>query len=134
MFQKKVSRRKKDLAIDIAGSIKSRYNGDRVFAELEREEDQKARGYVEGVGKFSEMYPKYGKILKGIIEQKRVARDNYLKFGLKEGSRLTIKDYELVMRDIGLTKNQALALYPSLFDMGKKLQEARNETRSILLP
>ena len=73
----KLKRQKPKLAeaIDLGG--RSRYNGERVYARVESEDREKARGMREGVEEFSRKFPQYGKILDGIIEEKRVERERF---------------------------------------------------------
>ena len=77
------------------------YEGERVHARVKDENLQKAKGMKEGVETFCERYPQYGKILQGMIEEKREVRESHLYFGMNEGRRLTAEDYMTVMADLG---------------------------------
>jgi hypothetical protein len=129
----KLKRQKPKLAegIDLGG--RSRYSGERVYARVENEEKEKARGMREGVNEFARKFPQYGIILNGIIEEKRVERETHLYFGMQDGCRLTADDYLGVMRSLGFTEATARNLYPELMDISRNLSRQRNEERSILI-
>ena len=129
----KLKRRKPKLAqgIDLGGK---KYNGERVFAYTHSEDEQKARGVKEGIEKFAEEFPKYGKILRGYIEEQRTIRENYLVFGMQDGCKVTSDDYMGVMTNLGFTEATANHLYPELMNISRKLKNKRDETqRSILI-
>jgi len=132
-MHQKLARKRKGLAGNVADDIVGSYSSDRVFAEVITEENKKARGYVEGAQEFARQYPKYGKILMGFVEQKRVEKDKYLEFGMNDGKKLSSTDYAKVMTDLGLTQKQAINMYPAIAEASRKLQKARYETRSVLL-
>ncbi|MEK6846863.1 MAG: hypothetical protein AABY16_01705 [Nanoarchaeota archaeon] len=129
----KLKRQKPKLAeaIDLGG--RSRYNGERVYARVESEDREKARGMREGVEEFSRKFPQYGKILDGIIEEKRVERETHLYFGIQEGRRLTADDYMGVMQNLGFTESTARSLYPELMEISRNLSRKRDEERSVLI-
>lgn len=118
-------------AIDFEG--RTSYQGERVYARVQYEEKEKARGMREGVEEFERKFPQYGKILNGIIEEKRVERETHLYFGLQEGRRLTADDYIGVMKNLGFTESTALSLYPELMDISRNLSRQRNEERSVMI-
>lgn len=128
----KLKRMKPKMAqsIDLPGNS---YQGERVYARVQYEEKEKARGMRDGVEEFGRKFPQYGKILNGIIEEKRVEREKHLYFGLNEGRRLTADDYMGVMRNLGFTESTARSLYPELMDISRNLSRQRNEERSILI-
>ena len=85
----KMKRRKPNLAkaIDLSqygGSFK----GDRAYARIKKEDKDKARGMREGIEAFSEKFPKYGRILQGIIDEKRTLSETHLYFGINPGRKL----------------------------------------------
>ena len=109
------------------------FEGERVYARVEDEDKTKARGLKEGVAKFAEEFPRYGKILSGYIEEQRALRETHLYFGVNPGSRLTSDDYMGVMSDLGLTESKARQLYPVLMDVSRNLSRKRGEERSVML-
>ena len=129
----KLKRQKPKIATGIDFEGRSSYQGERVYARVEYEEKEKARGIREGVDEFSKKFPQYGKILNGIIEEKRVERETHLYFGLQEGRRLTADDYMGVMKNLGFTEVTARSLYPELMDISRNLSRKRDEERSILI-
>ena len=111
----------------------NKYNGERVYARVENENEQKARGMKEGIEEFSKKYPQYGKILQGIIEEKREVRETHLYFGMQEGKRLTADDYLTVMADLGFGEVSARSLYHELVEVSRNISRKRDEERSIML-
>ena len=118
---------------DIAKDLEETYEGERVFAKVVEEDREKARGMKEAVAEFSEEYPKYGAVLKGKIAEKRITREKHLVFGVNENRRLTQDDYMNVMDSIGITPAVAKSLYPNLMDVSRKLANARQEERSVIV-
>ena len=51
--------------------LEKSYSGERVYARVEEEDLNKARGVKEGIKMFEEQFPKYASILKGFIEANR---------------------------------------------------------------
>ena len=110
------------------------YKGDRTWCKIDEEDKQKARGMKEGVEKFENQFPKYGRILRGYIEEQRTVREKYLVFGMNDGCRITSKDYMGVMQNLGFSPAISERLYPELMDISHKLKRKRDETeRSILI-
>ena len=109
------------------------YNGERVYARIENENEQKARGMRDGIEVFCEKFPQYGKILQGMIEEERVVRETHLYFGMNEGKRLTADDYLTVMSDLGFGEVSARSLYHELIEVSRNLSRKREEERSIML-
>lgn len=129
----KLKRRKPKLAKAVE-LPKEKFSGDRVWARVDEEDKQKARGMKEGIEKFEENFPKYSRILKGYIEEQRTIREKYLVFGMNNGCRITSQDYMGVMKELGFTPAIAERLYPELMDISHKLKRKRDETeRSILI-
>jgi hypothetical protein len=132
-MHQKLARKKKSLADGIADIVTESYSGERAYADVITEDNNKARGYKEGVKEFSKQYPKYGKILIGMIEHKRAQKDTYLEFGLNSGKKLSSQDYITVMKSVGLTDSQAMKMYPVVSEVSRKLADAKTESRTILL-
>lgn len=134
-IEQKVRRLRADLASQVADYCQDdvRFSGSRAYAFTETENKYRARGMRQAVEEFAEEYPKYGAILKGKIAEKRKVRETHLYFGLKSDSRLTSEDYLKVLRDVGLTENQARALYGPLMNVSRQLARARNEERSVII-
>ena len=122
----------------IAGTIgleeyDGKFSGERVYARVETEDVEKARGMREGVDEFSKKFPNYGKILEGIIQEKRKDRETHLYFGIKEGRRLTSDDYMGVMKGIGFSESRAESLYQELMEVSRNLSRQRDEERRVLI-
>jgi hypothetical protein len=129
----KLKRRKPKLAQAVELPRRN-YQGERVWAKVSDKDRQKARGMKEGIAKFEDQFPKYGKILRGYIEEQRTIRETHLYFGMREGCRITSTDYMGVMKDLGFSPTVAERLYPELMDISHKLARKRDETeRSILI-
>lgn len=107
--------------------------GERVYARIEDNNTEKARGMSEGIEKFCEMYPREGKILNGYIEEQRKDREVNLYFGVNEGCRLTDDDYMSVMKALGYTDALAIKTLPGILDYSRRLSRKRNEERSVLI-
>ncbi len=130
----KLKRRKPKLAKEINLDDDVFYKGDRVWARVGYEDKTKARGMRDGIREFSQKYPRYGTILNGIIEEKRLYRETHLYFGMQEGCRITSEDYLGVMQDLGFTNATAKKLYPELMEISRNLARKRQEKeRSILI-
>ncbi len=119
-------------AINLA-EYENSFAGERVYARIEENDTEKARGMKEGIEKFCEKYPKEGKILNGYIEEQRKDREINLYFGINEGCKLTEEDYLGVMENIGFTEATSKRLYPELMDISRKISRKRQEERSILI-
>ena len=129
----KIKRMKPKLAENVY--VKDAFKGERVYARLETDDvTAKARTMKEGIATFSEQYPRYGKILEGMIAEERQARETNLYFGVNEGCRLTADDYLNVMQNLGFTEAGARSTYPVLMDVSRRISKARDgEERSIML-
>lgn len=128
----KLKRQKPKLAeaIDIDG----KYRGERVYARIEIDDvTQKARTMAEAVEEFAGKYSRHGKILKGLIEEKRQAKENNLYFGVNPGCRLTADDYLGVLTNLGFSEQRAEGLYEELIAISRNLSKKREEERSILI-
>jgi hypothetical protein len=130
----KLKRKKPKLAQAIVLPDTNRYNGERVYANLREEDLDKARGMKEAIALFEQEFPKYGTILRGMIEKKRKLREKHLYFGVKDGCRLTADDYIGVMENLGLSEAAAKALYPEIIEVSRDLSRQRGyPERSILI-
>lgn len=133
MYQKVKNKKGKD-AKSLAEVLgESRFSSERVFAFVEEEDKERARGMKEAVAEFSEQFPKYGQILAGKIAEKRTIAEKHLYFGVNHGSRLTTDDYVNVMQSLGLSETAARNLYPDLVKVSRKLANEREEERSIIV-
>jgi len=121
-------------AIDLS-DFDNRFVGERAYARVETDDTmKKSRTLRKAIDEFAEKYPRHGKILNGMIEEERAARETCLYFGVNEGCKLTADDYIGVMTDLGFTQATAIRLYPELMDESRKLARKRQETeRSILI-
>lgn len=107
---------------------------ERVFAYVEEDVRERARGTKQAIAEFETEFPKYGAILRGKIAEKRAKRDVHLYFGVNAGKKLTRDDYVQAMVDSGLTPHVAHMIYPVLMDVSRRLDSARDhETRSIVV-
>ncbi|MDO8508250.1 MAG: hypothetical protein Q7S27_01045 [Nanoarchaeota archaeon] len=114
--------------------IEDTYEGERVYARVDEKENlKKARGMKEGIKMFEENFPKYGQILRGLIEAHREYKEKHLYFGIQEGRRLTADDYMGVMTDLGLSEKLSRDLYPELMNLSRNLSKERKEERRILI-
>lgn len=130
----KLRRARSGLAQTIAESLgDTRFKGNRVYAFVEEEDKQKARGMKEAIEEFVAEYPKYGAILAGKIAEKRTMREKHLYFGVNPNCKLTSGDYIEVMKSLGLSEASSRGLYPSLMEVSRKLANARDEERSVIV-
>lgn len=130
----KLKRQKKKLAPEVdLSEYDNEFYGERVYARIESDEKMTARGMREGIEKFSEEFPRHGKILEGYIQEQRAKRETRLYFGTNPGKRISSQDYVEVMQDLGFTENTAKNFYPELMEISRKLSRKREEERSILI-
>lgn len=109
------------------------YAGERVYARIENKDELKARGMRDGVEEFCKQYPKYGKILNGIIEAERTENETHLYFGMNDGKRLTADDYLSVMKNLGFGEVTARSLYNEIIDVSRSISRKRDEERRIMI-
>jgi CRISPR/Cas system-associated protein endoribonuclease Cas2 len=109
--------------------------GERIFAKIEvKSEEEKARTLNKGIEEFCKKYPKEGKILTGLIDEKRSQRNKYLTYGLMPDFKLGEEDYLSVMRDIGFERREASSIYPHVIAYSERLGKAYEQSeRTILL-
>jgi hypothetical protein len=133
-LSEKLKRRKPKLAQEIELPKKDKYNGERVYAYIETEDKMKARKMKEAIAEFVEKYPTHGKVLQGMIAEKRLKTETHLYFGVNEGCRLSDDDYMAVMKDLGFGEVTAKALYTDLIEISRNLAKKRGRPeRSILI-
>src|SRR3989344_4049182 len=101
--------------------------------KLKRAKPKLAKGMAEGIELFSNEFPKYGTILRGLIEEQRALRETHLYFGVNSGCRLTADDYMGVMTGLGFSEPRARDLYPELMDASRSISRKREEERSVLI-
>jgi len=107
--------------------------GERVFAKIEKKDEEKARTLREGINAFKKRYPQYGEILENMIAEKRTKSNRYLTFGLREGFKLGEEDYVRVMMDLGFDRREA-SFYPHIIAISERLKKAKVQAqRRILL-
>jgi len=129
----KLKRKKPKLGREIDLGSRGVYTGERVYGRVEDRDQMKARGMKEGIANFSKSFPRYGAILKGMIEEERAISETHLYFGLNEGSKLSASDYVSVLTSLGFTETQAKNLYPALVDVSRRLSKKRDEERSVMV-
>jgi hypothetical protein len=129
----KLDRAKPKLAKAIDLCEIGRYAGTRVYAEVRNDDTMKARGMADGIAAFADAYPRYGKILHGLIEEQRAVREVNMYFGVNDGCKLTSDDYMGVLTNMGFTEATAQRLYPELMDISRNLARKRKEERSVLI-
>jgi len=129
----KLKRMKPKLAAGIS-LPKNSYFGERVYARVETHPTtESARTMREAINYFSDKFPRHGKILNGLIEEARDAKEVKMYFGVNPGCRLTAGDYLGVMANLGFTESQANVLYGPLIDTSRSIARKRDEERSILI-
>ena len=110
------------------------FQGERAYGRIEESSGMRARGMRDGIEAFADKFPRHGKILEGLIAEKRESRETHLYFGMNEGRRLTSEDYLGVMTSLGFSEAAAKGLYGELMDVSYKLARKRGETeRSVLI-
>jgi hypothetical protein len=134
---KKVNRAKGKDAKTLAALVKNLdgagFESDRVYAHVDKEDREKARGMKEAIAEFKTQYRHHGAVLQEMIDEKRKIAEEHMYFGVNPGSRLTTEDYINVMRSIGLSESTARSLYPELLTISRKLEKEREEERSVLV-
>jgi hypothetical protein len=130
----KLKRRKPKLAQEIQLPESNRYKGERVYAHILTEDEMKARTMKEAIAAFVEKYPSHGKVLQGIIAEKRLKKETHFYFGVNEGCRLTEEDYIDVMKDLGFGEVTARGLYNEIIEVSRNLAKKRGSPeRSVLI-
>lgn len=136
-IHQKANRARKEVVAGIYGRLLNREEVPEhatVVAEIDKEIKQKARGMKGGIENFKKTYPRYGRILTGMIEEERQNREVYVAFGLKDGQDLPISSYLRVMRELGLSYETAHKLYFDIADMIETFETKKKEgLQSILV-
>jgi hypothetical protein len=125
----------KEYALGISDYVGQKADlGNSVSAYIKKESKQKARGMEDGINEFTKQYPHYGKILQGIIEEKREKKEVYLNYGLNEGYKLNDNEYVSVMRDLGIAETEAPVIFPMLMSISDRLKKKQKPgLRDILV-
>ena len=129
----KLKRAKPKIARELGLNADQPFYGERVYARVETDDRMKARGMKDGIEKFSEQFPQYGKILEGYIAEERARSETHVYFGMNQGSRLTADDYLGVMTNLGFNETAARNLYQPLMDASRNISRSRSEERSVLI-
>lgn len=107
--------------------------GERVFARVERKDEEKARTLREGINTFKKKYSQYGEILEGMIAEKRKKSNKYLTYGLQKDFKLGEEDYIRVMMDLGFERREASAVYPHIIAVSERLGKAKTQAQRRIL-
>jgi hypothetical protein len=132
----KLNRQKPKLAKSIdLDDYGNEFVGSRVYARVETDDvTAKARTITQALNEFAEKYPRHGKILYGLIEEKRQDKESNLYFGMNCGCKLTADDYMTVMTGLGFTEKTSSALYPELMYISRRMSKKKqDQERSILI-
>ena len=130
----KLKRRRESMAKAIVMPESGTYRGERVYAKISTEDEMKARTMKEAIAEFGKQYPTHGKVLQGLIAEKRLQKETHLYFGVRDGCRLTGDDYLAVMKDLGFGPESAKSLYHELIEVSRNLSKKRTDSeRSILV-
>jgi len=106
----------------------------RFYVRIEKIEEEKAKTMREGIDAFKKRYSGYGKILEGLIAEKRMKKNKNLVYGLNEGYNLSEEDYVQIMIDLDFERREASAIYPHILAISKRLERANEQSeRTILL-
>jgi hypothetical protein len=135
-FSQRAERREKELAYGVYNRIAKDEKIPKdanVSASIEYLTEGKARGMKEGIEEFKKKYPDYGKILEGLIEEKRDKKEIYLNFGIM-GKELPNAAYLRIFRDLGITPEDAHKVFSTveIFESIKKRKQTDSE-RSLLI-
>jgi hypothetical protein len=107
--------------------------GERVFARVEKRDEEKARTLREGINAFKKKHPEYGEILERMIAEKRTRNNRYLLYGLQEGFKLGEEDYMRAMMDLGMERREAASLYPHIIAISEMLGKAGEQAQRRIL-
>ena len=107
--------------------------GERIFARVEKRDEEKARDLREGIDAFKEEYPQYGKLLEKCIKEKRMSHNKYIIYGLSEGFKLGEEDYVKVMMGLGFERREANSVYPHILAISDRLGKAVEQAERIML-
>ena len=130
----KGDRRLKKRAAEIVFLLDQEEPSGRFYAGIEKIDEEKAKTMKEGINAFKKKYPRYGKILEGLIAQTRLSKNKNLVYGLSEGYKLSEEDYVQIMMDLGFERREASAMYPHILAISERLGKAdEHRQRTILL-
>ena len=135
-FSQRAERREKDLAYGIYNQIardEKIPTDSKVFASITDITESNARGMKDGMQEFKKRYPDYGKILEGLIEEKRDEREVYLNFGIA-GKELPDAAYLRTFRDLGIDSEGAHKVYATveIFESIKKKKQDNNARKLLI--
>jgi len=125
-----------NFAAGIQGYVNEKVNfGNSALASIEYKDKSVARGMRDGIEEFKAQYPKYGAILEGLIQEKRVKSETHLIYGLNEGYKLHDNEYVSIIKDIaGLNDCEAEAIFPEIMKVSERLKKKKKEgLRDILV-
>lgn len=109
-----------------------------VTANLDWRDETRAKGMALGIQEFSKKYPKYGKILDEIINEKhRKPRRTYIEFGLNSDSELPEEFYIQVIMSLGgeFTRTKSEKLFLALSEFWDRIGRVKIRGKyDILLP
>lgn len=127
-------RRLKKRALEIVDLLdKGEEPNDRFYVEIERIEKEKARTMKAGVNAFKKEYPSYGKILEGLIAEKRIRRNKNLVYRLNKGYKLSEEDYVQIMMDLNFERREASAMYPHILASSERLKKVDEQMKRTIL-
>jgi predicted solute-binding protein len=124
------------IASGIQGYVNEKSDfGNSVTAAVEYKDKMVARGMRNGIEDFKKQYPRYGAILEGLIQEKRVESEIHLSYCLNEGYKLHDNEYVSVIKDVaGLNDLEAEAIFPEIMKVSDRLKKKKKEgLREILI-
>ncbi len=104
-----------------------------VDARLHWEDTSLARSYSLALQEFKQVDPEAYEKFMEIKKKHTKSRRNYVMFGLSEGEDLPKEIYLDIMKDVGLTEDNASQIYDSLMDFSKSLDKKKKENLEKLL-
>jgi len=107
--------------------------GDRIFARIEKRDEEEARTIRQGIDAFKKEYPEMGEILESKITEKRMKNNKYLVYGLQTGFKLGEEDYLRAMMDLGVDRRVASSLYPHTIAISEMLKKAAEQAQRRIL-
>ena len=125
-----------NLAAGIQGYVNEKADfGNSATAIVEYKDKNAARGMREGISEFNKQYPKYGAILEGLIQEKRVKSETHLIYGLNNDYKLHDNEYVSVIKDVaGLNDAEAAVIFPEIMKVSDRLKRKKKEgLREILI-
>jgi len=125
-----------NFAAGIQGYVNEKVNfGNSATAIVEYKDKNAARGMRDGIDAFKTQYPKYGAILEGLIQEKRVKSETHLIYGLNEGYKLHDNEYVSIIKDVaGLNDSEAEIIFPEIMKVSERLNKKKKEgLRDILV-